>query len=156
MIAASLFTGDSHRILEMKNHPLPLSPSLLCALAVALTWPLSLWAGGSRSIAEIPEAAAFYTTEKAEGAVGKSVRLEVAWVTTGTTPTPFGEATLTLHTFIENVPGGRALLVAPEAELEKLTSKYGTEEQKGKSIRTRSLRAKFAGLDGKTPVFVVE
>jgi len=122
------------------------------ALAVAIFAPLSARAGGS--IEDYDEGAAYYV-KHAEDEAGRSGRLDVGYVERTEQKTQFGEANLILHTFVENIYAGSALLIAGDAA-DELAEKYGEQKPGEKErVRTRSLRGEFLGLDGekKMPVF---
>lgn len=134
-----------------------MNKKLLCCLSFSLVFSCSslMAGGGNRSVADFDEAAAYYTTDKGAEDIGRAVRLDVGYASSATKTTAFGEANVEVHTFVQNVPAGSAMIIAGE-EAAALLEKYGTEAPDKGRVRTRSLRVTFLGLEGKKPVFKLE
>jgi len=125
----------------------------LALLALAIATPLTLQGGGgAKSITDFDEAAAYYTTDEGKEEIGKSVRLDVAYVAKNEMKTEFGAVNIEAFTYIQNVPAGSAYIIAGEGA-QDLLDKYGEDKPDDKRVRTRTLRLTFLGLEGKKPVF---
>ena len=139
---------------------LPLFHPLLLTLTLSILVPSGLHAGGGNrplSVAEIPTTAIHYTQEPGIGKVGRSVQLDVAYVSPATITTAYGAANLQAFTYFGGKATGSALVIAGD-EAEAITKKYGTEQpdKKDPNVRTRSLRLEFLGLHQKAPVFIAK